>query len=129
MSRRLGFLCWLLTLPLATGCSSGPRTYKVTGAVTLDGKPVPMGDVLLVSDDGARGPDAAKIQDGRFELRSTAGKKRVEIRAHRQIGNGPMGPIYDDYLPADYNSGSTLTAEVSADRANHFAFNLARVRR
>jgi hypothetical protein len=125
-------LSWFLgltaALMVAVGCSSGPRMYKVTGTVTLDGKPLPEGEILFVPDDPKYGPDPGKIKDGRFEFKAKAGKKRVEISASRILPGGARGaggePVPEEYLPDRYNVHSILTAEVTPNGPNHFAFEL-----
>jgi hypothetical protein len=61
--------CLLLSL---AGCSGndGPTRYDVSGSVTLDGKPIPVGEMLFAPDTskGNSGPGSvAKIKNGRFE--------------------------------------------------------------
>src|SRR5207253_625702 len=69
--RSLGCLVILAGLSLA-GCSHQPRLYDVSGSVTFDGQPIPEGDLLFITPDGTRGPDPAKITDGKYELKATA---------------------------------------------------------
>jgi hypothetical protein len=123
------FGCCLLVVVLLPGCSTGPRTYKVSGTVTFDGKPLPDGDILFISLDKATGPVAAKIRDGRFELKAREGKKRVEVSAARILpGSKVRGaggePVAEEYLPESYNNKSTLTAAVAARDDNNFEFKL-----
>jgi hypothetical protein len=56
---------------LAAGCVAGcggndrPTTYPLTGTVTFDGKPVPVGTVTVLPDAGGGGLGAAvAIKDG-----------------------------------------------------------------
>ena len=35
-----------------------------------------------------------------------------------------MSRVYQDYIPAEFNKKSTLSAEVTPDGPNHFDFNL-----
>ncbi len=52
------------------GCGpDGPSTFKLTGNVTYDGKPVPVGTIVLTPDSSAgnKGPGAAtEIKNGQF---------------------------------------------------------------
>ena len=55
-------------------------------------------------------PDAAKIIDGKYALKTTAGKKRVEIHASRRA-DGPPDPMMGElpatpYIPARFNAKS-----------------------
>ena len=117
-----------LLLP-AGGCGpSTEPTYPVSGKVFFDAQPLPEGDILFVPVSGSYGPEPGKIQQGRFEFRARAGRKRVEIRASRIIPGGAKGamgePVAEDYLPECYNNETTLTREVTADGENQFEFKL-----
>lgn len=66
-SKRFAFA--LLLLLLLVGC--GRSSYKLSGTVTFDGKPVPKGEIVFMPDPeaGNRGPGVlADIVDGRYEL-------------------------------------------------------------
>jgi hypothetical protein len=69
---------------LAAGCGpSGPATYRRSGSVTFDGKPVPLGKIYFDPDvaAGGSGPSGfADIVAGRYDT-STGGKG---------VGGGPM---------------------------------------
>jgi hypothetical protein len=115
----------LLMSSAFVGCDkSGPATYPVSGKVTFDGKPLADGDIILVSQD-AKTPVAGKIQAGEFQINALAGKSRVEIRASRETGEKTtMGPIRRDFIPACYNSQSTLTIEVKDSGIHDCVFDL-----
>jgi hypothetical protein len=112
----------------AAGCSNQPKLYPVSGTVTFDGQPVETGDILFISAAGDRGPDAAKIADGKYTVQTTAGTKRVEVSASRIRPGGAKGaggePVPEEYIPARYNIESQLTAEVKAEGSNTFDFAL-----
>jgi hypothetical protein len=122
--------CCLVALMLGcvTGCSNEPRLYVVKGKVALDGQAVPEGDILFASPAGDRGPDAGRIKDGMFELKTTEGKKRVEISASKIRPGGARGaggePVPEEYLPERYNAQSELSAEVQPNDANVIDFEL-----
>jgi hypothetical protein len=112
---------------LLVGCGSGPRTYKVVGTVTLDGEPLPDGDIQFLPQDRALSIDGGRVEDGEFEFQAKPGTKKVSIRAARpapglKAVNGD--PINVDYIPDRYNSKTTLTAEVAAKDKNEFEFKL-----
>src|SRR5438876_2881402 len=79
----------------ACGCGSGPKTYKVDGVVTLDGKPLAGATVAFMpqAQDGhlARG---LTDQDGKFQL-STFGTNDGAVRGEYKVtvikeeGSGP----------------------------------------
>lgn len=65
----IGMAC-ALCLSLGCGQSDDGR-YDLSGQVTIDGKPVPMGEVILEPDStaGNQGPSSmAQISDGYYEL-------------------------------------------------------------
>jgi hypothetical protein len=100
------------------GCSeNAEQMYPVTGTVTLDGKPLPDGNIQFVPLDGKHGAEPGIIKDGRYELAAIEGQKRVEISASKIIlGSSLRGaggePVPEEYLPERYNASSELTADV-----------------
>src|SRR5262245_48439516 len=125
LSRLCGLTAGLL---LCAGCSSEPRSYRVTGTVTFEGQPLPQGDIHFIATDGRWGAEAGKIKAGRYELMAKAGPKRVEITASRALPGGARGAggevIPEEYIPDEYNAKSELTAEVTANGKNEFDFRL-----
>jgi hypothetical protein len=128
--RRPICLSWFLLFLLLTavGCGGGGKAaYPVSGTVTFDGQAVEEGDILFVPVPLSSAVEGGKIEGGTFKFQATAGKKRVEIRASRpdpKLKN-PMGkPTPVDYIPAKFNSESTLSADVEAKGTNEFKFDL-----
>jgi len=116
---------------LFAGCGpSGPTTYKVSGEVTFDGKPVGEGQIVFRAAEGSASSWAGEIKDGRYAFDATAGKKRVEITATRQVQTAQDSPsgqgafTFESYIPPKYNSQSELTAEVTPEGPNEFNFPL-----
>lgn len=111
-------LAALTCLLLFCGCSDdAEKTYPVTGTVTLDGQPLPEGNIQFVPLDGKHGAEPGVIKDGKFELSAIQGQKRVEISAAKIIpGSSLRGaggePVPEEYLPQRYNASSELTADV-----------------
>ena len=105
------------------GCGpSGPRVYEVTGTATLDGTPIPEGDIVFLPEEKAFGPDAGKIVDGKYRAEVKGGKKTVQIRAARLVPGkkGPMGEdVIEDYIPARYNDRTELHIEVGEGETEH----------
>jgi hypothetical protein len=124
MGRRL-FVPGLAVLVIAAagGCGpEGPRTYEVTGSVTLDDQPLPAGDIIFFPEEKEFGPDAGTITDGQYRVQVKGGKKKVQIRATRPVPGkkGPMGEeAIEDYIPARYNARTELGVEVGAGRTRH----------
>lgn len=128
MRRRCCLFGLSAVLLLILGCSQGPRSYRVTGTVTLDDKPVLDGDIHFIDTTGRWGAEVAKIKDGRYEVLAKAGPKRVEISASRILPGGARGgggePVAEEYIPEEYNATSRLAADVTADGKNEFDFRL-----
>jgi hypothetical protein len=117
----LAALCFALV-----GCGAGDGKIPVSGVVTFDGAPMPDGYVTFTPEGGGT-PAAAPIAAGKFELGVKPGAHRVEIEASRFVGekNEIMGlQPREQYVPARYNSETTLTSEVTADGENDFTFEL-----
>jgi len=119
---------WLLLVVFLCGCSPGPVLHSVSGAVTLDGAPLPEGDITFTPVDSSLAPEQGKIKDGKYEFRSRAGKVRVTISASKIKPGGALGaagePVAEEYIPTKYNDASTLTADVKASGENKFDFPL-----
>jgi hypothetical protein len=127
-SVRLRWLAMLLLGVSFVGCG-GKETVGVTGKVTFDGVPVEKGEVSFIPTDGQGGPAGGVIENGAFAFEATPGSKRVEIRASRALPperqtNPDMGLMYEDYIPAQFNRESTLTAEVKTGGEPTYEFNL-----
>jgi hypothetical protein len=103
-----------------------PRTYTISGHVTLDGEEIPEGHILFIPEDRALRTEGGPIRQGVYSFQARAGKKRVEITATRPDPKAPptMGPTYVDYIPERYNVHSTLSVEVTPDGKKQFDFPL-----
>ena len=123
-----------LVLCLAGGCGAGDRLTKVSGKVTFNGEPVKEGRILFRNTGGDQKAYSGAITDGSYQLECEAGKMRVEVIASRVIpgkfkkgenGEPDPIPVAEMYIPAKYNSNSTLTAEVSG-AAQEIPFDLTK---
>lgn len=94
----------------AAGCGGGPKTYRVSGTVTFNGQPVPMGKIYFDPDTaaGGSGPSGfADIVDGKFDTSAANGKgvaggpTVVRIQGHKKesadaiSGYGP--PLFAEH--------------------------------
>ena len=123
----------LLVLPFA-GCGPSENRRALTGNVTWQDKPLEKG-VITLYPKGAGSTVGCEIVEGKFSIKgqngATPGKYRVEIIAFRPTGktefdidqNKPVS-IDEQFLPKQFNSASTLEAEVVADKPNIFNFKL-----
>ena len=112
------------------GCNDDPAEPKLTtvsGTVTLDGAPMKEGEITFA--EPAKGAvDTIKVVDGKFEGQVQPGQKRVEIRAYRP--GTPNTAMYgpdakaspENYIPAKYNTDSTMTATIADDGATGLEF-------
>jgi hypothetical protein len=117
----------LLVIFTANGCGPGDGKVEVTGTAAFDGTPMPDGYVTFVPEQGGA-PASGAILAGKFSLRATPGAHRVEIEASRFVG--PKNPVMglqprEQYVPARYNTETTLSGEVKTDEPNEFEFNLS----
>jgi hypothetical protein len=134
LSNRTTVALWLAVPLLLSGCSSepeGPAMFTVTGTVNFDGAPVTDGRIQFRKADGDTKAFSGEIKDGSYSLETEAGKMTVEITASRPTGkfdnsnpDDPPQPIGEMYIPAKYNSETTLTAEVSPTADNKIPFDL-----
>ena len=131
MSRNVWLLFVGLTFVATSGCSGSskkgpPPKVAVKGTVTLDGKPIPDGEILFTVQDEA--PQPLPIKDGSFSGEAMTGKNRVEIRAFKSgppPTTDPKGPPSKiNIVPDKYNGKSTLTAEIPADGASSLKFEV-----
>ena len=120
----------MLALPGLAGCGApttvGPTKALVSGQVTLDQKPVQNGQIIF-TDVHCESPRqyAGAIVDGKYELESTPGEKRVEISA--RVSAGPEtdpGTNQRETIPNRYNTNSTLKANIGDEKEEGLDFQL-----
>jgi len=122
----LSLLC-VVTVSLG-GCRAKPQAITVCGEVQFDGKPVERGTIDFLPVDGTHGPSAGgQIVNGRYQLSEKDGLVlngvySVRIVALRKTGvktpnrldpNGPPMELERNFIPAKYNSESTLKIRVA----------------
>ena len=124
-------------LALLAGCGGSER-LAIEGTVTLDGTPLPSGNIILTPQTDTASPTAGgPITDGKFSIAATGGvlpgRFSVEITSYRQSASKQKirtinGDIFDyvgeQIIPARYSSQSELRAEVKPDGPNQFIFEL-----
>jgi hypothetical protein len=121
-----------VVLLAAVGC--GPREPKpvpVRGTVTLDGKPLPEGQIAFITPGNP--PELLDVRGGAFDGLAMPGDRRVEVAAYRPVRITPDIPKHlhalmadgkENYLPDRYHRQSTLSAEVRDPGPNEFTFEL-----
>src|SRR5215204_2616518 len=117
----------ILIALICAGCGQKTSTVAVVrGKVTLDGKPLPSGNIVTIPTGGrgAVGP----IQNGEFELSTFAKKDGALIGTHKVAvsaneppqGAGPEATAGKLLVPQRYTNPETsgLTIEVKAGEVN-----------
>jgi hypothetical protein len=137
---RVAISSLLAALIVLHGCSelTGPRTMRVWGDVSFDGKPVDGGSITFESTDGSA-PAQGQITAGHYEIPAESGPVAeklylVRINAMAKTGKtiknimGDGEPTMDvlvETIPSMFNASSTMKKSISpeADK-NHFEFKL-----
>jgi hypothetical protein len=138
-TRLVGFIC-LVLCPALGGCGGAdddlPR-QALSGTVTLDGQPLELGIIQFQPSSAQEPlPAGAEIKDGTFTIARDEGPTPGNYRVFITSSGGKKPPtpagtsgekmpgIMPDLIPAKYNSNSTLTVKVEADKPNTFDFPL-----
>ena len=117
-----------------TGCGSGDNRQALKGTVSWQDSPLPKG-VITLYPKGEGSTVGCEVIDGKFAIAeadgATPGKYRVEILAFRPTGKTEFDidqnkkvSIDEQFLPKQYNSSSTLEAEVVVGKPNSFDYAL-----
>ena len=139
---------------LGCGAPAGPEYVAVGGTVSIDGKAVEKGVISFVSEDGKR-TAAGQIVAGAYEIPEqdgpSPGQQKVSINAFRKTGERKKSSkmaMFDDkgtyikppgesttsegmvetreqFLPAKFNSMTTLTAKLKSGRNGGVDFELS----
>lgn len=132
------YLLFFVSSALVTGicgCGRAGRPCSVQGTVTFNSAPIPKGAIRFVTEDGTPGNGGlGPITEGKFSVKSDgmmAGKYLVVISGFEETGrkfkadaNGPELNEERQYIPARYNSNSTLTVLLKPG-ANTEGFDLS----
>ena len=121
-----GMICLLSIAASSSGCGRASiERAAISGTVTLDGQPLPRGQIRFIPTGESQGPSwSAWIKDGEYTTKGTkgvpVGNLRVEIKAFRiPAGYVAVATANEDevpkeqYLPAKFNTNSELTFSVS----------------
>jgi hypothetical protein len=142
MRLRAVFVWVILPLALAAataGCGGpgdGLPRHEVTGKVTFEGQPLANGTIQFQPSAVQGTPVSAGgvIKGGEFRISRddglVPGTYKVMIFSHggnAQAASSDPGPQTGpppELIPSQYNSATTLTAEVTSDKPNNFTFDL-----
>jgi hypothetical protein len=121
----------------AAGCGGGgepgPALYTVKGTVTFDNDPIEKGRIQFRQAEGTGRAYSAEITNGNYELQTEAGKMSVEVTASRIVPGKFSEPASPDeepeplgemYIPAKYNTETTLEVEVKPSGDNEIPIPL-----
>jgi hypothetical protein len=139
MDRRIfTVLCVALAGSLAAGCSEsqGPKTARVYGEVTLGGKPIDDGTIEFSAADGSHAAQG-QIRAGAYDIPAPAGPivdkpykvsisslvKTGKAKPNLMPGGGDAMEEFRNIVPSKYNTQTTLSATVTADKLQ-FDFQL-----
>ena len=124
LGKRFTLVLCLAILALASGCGQkGPSQGAISGAVSLDGKPIEHGSILFRPIEGTKGSvSGGQIENGRYKLSGVAaGWNRVEISAIRKTGRMVQKPFAKrgetveeqaEAVAAQFNTNSTLKIDI-----------------
>jgi len=129
-SALIAFTLFALSLPACNQEQKLPPVFPVSGEVTLDGDPMPEGEIAFVKvSEGIR--DMLPIKNGKFEGEVLPGDRKIEIRAYR-IEKAGVEMYGDDapesrvnYIPAKYNENSDLSATITESGPNELKFEVS----
>ena len=126
IARQFRGLAIALLAAAIVGCGQSSDLDKVVvrGMVTLDGQPIPNGELRFIPINGTKGSiSGGPIKDGAYVAQGRGGvpigEHRVEIKAFRPDAKAgqpaePEGGSAEQYLDKRYNDQSTLTAKIDA---------------
>jgi len=127
----------LVMASTSPGCgSSGPELARVSGTVTYEGKPVPLGTVAFVNKDpNGRNATGAIQSDGSYTLQTEAPGDGAQVGEYAVTISAVDAPVLDykptkpveskRYVPEKYEKPETsgLTATVKSG-SNTIPFDL-----
>ncbi len=125
-SVRIGaWLAAAVCLGALPGCDTGPEMIPISGTVTFQGKPIPLGKITLRAIEGTRAPACGgTIQDGKYVIDTRGGVPPgtylVIIEAVAKVGQAQVevpGASTDQmvqYIPPKYNENSELKLVVES---------------
>jgi hypothetical protein len=129
-------LCLCAVIVGVFGCADRkPKRYAVSGEVKWQGKPLDQGGITFLGEDLALGSGWAAIKDGKYSIPGKegllVGRYKVSVssadpRNKAPDPDSPPGylPLPKDRIQPKYNTQTTLSAEVKAEGANTFNFEV-----
>jgi hypothetical protein len=116
-----------ISLVFILGCGSrGPKTARVSGTVTMSGKPLPKVGVTFLPTKKGPVANGTTNENGEFTLTTTRRGDGAVIGKHKvTVGIAEEGQK-NPGIPESYGSPHTtkLTAEVASGKKNEFTFDV-----
>ena len=127
MTRKLLVLCFCIALTATFGCDGAKGRVAVSGVITVNGEPVPIGSINFAPIEGTQGPSGgAKIENGAYTLPAKRGvmpgKYEITIEASKlshetykndRTGEDVEGDILVSILPPKYSRDNGNKPEVN----------------
>lgn len=132
---RSTYVLWAIFATVAiiscTGCLSGSspevELADVSGAVTLNGKPIEHLEVLFQPSTEAAASRGLTDAEGKFQLYYPPEHPGAVLGKHRVSFDLKDADQNPDIVPAKYRSGAAgIEVEVKPDAPNEFAFDLSK---
>ena len=138
MNQKSVAILFIFTM-LVTGCGqSGPERFQVSGTVSYNGEPLPLGTVMFIPKEGPVSGPTRIDADGKYKLEAVAGPAAVAVTAMPSRPGGRPDPMVEggiDYtgvpmvqslIPKKYNRhhSSGINVMVEANERNTIDINL-----
>jgi hypothetical protein len=129
----------ILMLTAFAGCisrSAPPKRGKLSGKVTLDGKPVASGRIKFFALDPSGSNAAAPITNGDFSLSETEGPTKGKYRVEFSVPSATKRRIPNDDVPGEfieeapetlppkYHRDSNITLDYDPENPQPFNYDL-----
>jgi hypothetical protein len=129
----------LIWLPFVSGCGPHSDRRAVNGKITVNGAALDEGEIRFASVGGEKvSASGTHIENGQYQIPQEKGLRpgtyRVEISApdkskpaasYSAPGQPRAPATAQERIPAEYNTNSKKTVDVTADGDNHFDFDIA----
>jgi hypothetical protein len=133
----------LLALLSSVGCSGSRDPYSrvpISGTVKLDGEPLMRGYLIFEPKGGQPTQSGGMISEGKFDVEESKGPvpgqysvaifSGADDPAGGVVAGTPEGETAakkarGERVPRKFNIETTLIREVTADKPNHFDFDLS----
>jgi hypothetical protein len=129
----------ILIVAAFAGCNSGPaplKRGKLSGKITLDGKPVGSGRIRFMAIDPAGVNAAAPITNGEYALSENEGPAKGKYRIEFSVPSATKRRIPNDDVPGEfieeaaetlppkYHRDSTITLDYDPEHPQPFNYDL-----